>query len=54
MRAGDLYPVARLPEGEYTLVFGGTARWSVTLRLSDSALPPAMVVLSDVDPSAVD
>ena len=51
---GDLYPAARLPEGKYTLVFGGTATWPVTLRLSDSEPPPAVVVFSNVDPPAVD
>ncbi|HJM89309.1 MAG TPA: hypothetical protein QF624_06745 [Dehalococcoidia bacterium] len=51
---GDLYPALRFPEGDYTLVFGGTERGPVTLRMSDAEPPPAMVVLSDVDPPDVD
>lgn len=46
---GDLYPAARLPDGEYMLVFDGSSQWPVILRSSGSE-PSAMSIRSDVDP----
>jgi hypothetical protein len=46
-----LYPAALLDEGGYVLNIDGENR-VVLLRRAESQAPPAMVILSDFDPSA--